>query len=306
MDLLGALDVLVRVVETGSFSAVARERQVSQSAVTRQISQLEEHFGVRLFHRTTRRLSLTDDGQMLLDHARSLLQTVDGMESALGRQSSSPTGLVRVGVSVAAARFLARRIPVLLAEHPGLKVELVVRDTSSDMIEERLDLAIRGGELDDSSLVMRNLGWFGRAVVAAPVYLERRGAPSVPADLADHSCLVHDTGPDSDLWRFTNSQGPVSVRVSGGLIANESGTVRLAARAGHGIALLPELLVFDDMRAGYLVRLLSDFPSQRVPVHLVYPSRRNLAPRTRMVVEFLLEEYRQLQTKLAAGAEAVT
>jgi DNA-binding transcriptional LysR family regulator len=306
MDLLGAVGVLVRVVETGSFSAVARERQVSQSAVTRQISQLEEHFGVRLFHRTTRRLSLTDDGQVLLDHARSLLETVDGMEAALGQQSSSPTGLVRIGVTVAGARFLARRIPVLLAEHPGLKVELVVRDIASDMIEERLDLAIRGGELDDSSLVMRHLGWYGRAVVAAPVYLERCGAPSVPVDLADHSCLVHDTGSDSDLWRFTSSDGTLSVRISGGFIANDSGTVRLAARAGHGIALLPEVLVFDDMRAGYLVRLLSDYPSQRVPIHLVYPSRRNVAPRTRVVIDFLLEEYRQLQAKLAAGAEAVT
>jgi DNA-binding transcriptional LysR family regulator len=228
------------------------------------------------------------------------------MEAALGRQSSSPTGLVRVGVTAATARFLARRLPVLLAEHPGLKVELVVRDTASDMIEERLDLAIRGGELDDSSLVMRHLGWFGRAVVAAPVYLERCGAPSVPADLADHSCLVHDTGPDSDLWRFTSPQGTLSVRVSGGFIANDSSTVRLAARAGHGIALLPELLVFDDMRASYLVRLLSDYPSQRLPVHLVYPSRRNVAPRTRVVIDFLLAEYRQLEAKLAAGAEAVT
>lgn len=306
MDLLGSLGILVRVVETGSFSAVARERQVSQSAVTRQMSQLEEHFRVRLFHRTTRRLSLTDDGQMLLDHARSLLETVEGMETALGRQSSSPTGLVRVGVSVAGARFLARRIPVLLTEHPGLKVELVVRDTGSDMIEERLDLAVRGGELDDSSLVMRHLGLFGRAVVAAPIYLERRGAPSAPADLAPHCCLVHDTGPDSDLWRFTSPQGTLSVRVSGGFIANDSGAVRVAARAGHGIALLPELHVVDDMRTGYLVRLLSDYPSQRVPVNLVYPSRRNLAPRTRVVMEFLLEEYRQLQALLAAGAEALT
>lgn len=307
MDLLGALGVLVRVVETGSFSAVARERQVSQSAVTRQISQLEEHFRVRLFHRTTRRLSLTDDGQMLLDHARSLLETVEGMETALGRQSSSPTGLVRVGVTVAGARYFARRFPVLLAEHPGLKVELVARDTDSDMVEERLDLAIRSGDLDDSSLVMRRLGLFGRAAVAAPIYLERCGAPSTPADLANHCCLVHDTGPDSDVWRFTSpSDGTLSVRVSGGFIANDSNTVRMAARAGHGIALLPEVLVFDDMRAGYLVRLLSDYPSQRVPVYLVYPSRRNLAPRTRLVMDFLLDEYRGLAGKLAAGAEAVT
>ena len=128
MDLFGALGILVRVVETGSFSAVARERELSQAAVARQVSQLEEHFGVRLFHRTTRKLSLTDDGEMLLGLARPVLDGVDGLEAALGRQSASPVGLVRVGVTVAASRLLAQRLPILLADHPGLKVELVVGD----------------------------------------------------------------------------------------------------------------------------------------------------------------------------------
>jgi DNA-binding transcriptional LysR family regulator len=306
MDLLAALNVLSRVVETGSFSAVARERQVSQSAVTRQISQLEEHFQVRLFHRTTRRLSLTDDGQMLLDHARTVLEAVDGMENTLGRQSSSPTGLVRVGVTVAGSRFLARRIPALLVRYPGLKVELVVRDQASDIIEERLDLDIRAGELEDSSVVMRRLGLFGRAVVAAPTYLERCGVPSVPTALTNHTCLVHDTGASSDLWHFTTADGPLNVRVSGDFIANDSAAVRLAARDGYGIALLPETQVFDDLHAGCLVRLLNDYPSPRVPVTLVYPSRRNVAPRTRVVMDFLQQEYRQLQAVLVAKAEVVT
>jgi len=158
MDLLGALGILVRVVETGSFSAVARERELSQAAVARQVSQLEEHFGVRLFHRTTRKLSLTDDGEMLLGLARPVLDGVDGLEAALGRQSASPVGLVRVGVTVAASRLLAQRLPILLADHPGLKVELVVGDRLGDMIEERLDLAMRVGEIKDASLVARCRG----------------------------------------------------------------------------------------------------------------------------------------------------
>src|ERR1700676_399843 len=145
MDLLGALGVLVRVVETGSFAAVAREREVSQAAVARQISQLKEHFKVRLFHRTTRKLSLTDNGQMLLGLARPVLDGVDGMEAALGRQSASPVGLVRVGVTVTGSRFLAQRLPTLLADHPGLKVELVVSDVFGDMIEDRLPPAPRVG-----------------------------------------------------------------------------------------------------------------------------------------------------------------
>src|ERR1700686_1951867 len=145
MDLLGALGILVRVVETGSFSAVARERELSQAAVARQVSQLEEHFGVRLFHRTTRKLSLTDDGQMLLGLARPVLDGGDGIEAALGGQSASPVGLVRVGVTVTAGRFLAQRLPALLKDHPGLKVELVVSDRFGDMIEDRLLFSISGG-----------------------------------------------------------------------------------------------------------------------------------------------------------------
>ena len=163
MDLIGALSAFVRVTETGSFSAVARETNASQSAVTRQIASLEQHFEVRLFHRTTRRLSLTDDGEALLGHARHLLESAEEMEASLGRQGRSLAGLVRVGVSVAGARFLAARLPVLAARHPGLRIELVVRDQFSDMIEERLDLAVRSGDIADVSLVARRVGQLGRA-----------------------------------------------------------------------------------------------------------------------------------------------
>jgi DNA-binding transcriptional LysR family regulator len=306
MDLIGALRCFVRVVETGSFSAVSRETKVSQSAVTRQIAQLEQHFSARLFHRTTRRLSLTDDGQGLLTHARHLIDAADEMETALGRQSHSPTGLVRLGTSIAGGHFLAPRLPELLARYPGLKVELVMRDQFSDMVDERLDLAWRSGEIADASLVIRRIGQLGRAVVAAPIYLERHGAPSVPEDLAAHTCLIHDFMPDPELWRFTGPDGPVSVRVNGGFLANDSAAVRLAARAGHGIALLPEIQLIDDLRAGRLYRLLNDYPSEIVPVHIVYPSRRNLAPRTRVVMDFLVEQAREIAALLEAGAEVLT
>lgn len=294
MDLLGALGALIRVTETGSFSAVARERQVSQSAVTRQIELLEQHFGVRLLHRTTRRLSLTDDGEMLVGHARPVLDSVEGMEEALRRRRSSPAGLVRVGVPVAGAYFLAPRIPLLLARHPGLKVELVAHDRLGDMVEERLDLALHRGELNDSSLRIRLVRMICLEVVAAPVYLERCGVPSVPADLANHACLIHDAGPNPDSWQFSSPNEPLSVHVSGRFVANSSGAVRQAALAGHGIAMLPDLMVFDDVSAGRLVRLLTEYPLQRVPVYLVYPSRRNLAPRTRVVMDFILDQAQAL------------
>ena len=303
MDLVGTLEVLVRVVETGSFSAAARERGLTQAAVARQISQLEEHFSVRLFHRTTRKLSLTDDGQMLLGLARPILEGVEGIKAALGRQSASPVGLVRVGVNVTGGHFFAQRLPSLLVEHPGLKVELVVGDRFGDMIEDRLDLAVRLGEIADSSLVVRSGGSVARLAVAAPSYIERRGKPSTPADLAGHTCIVHDLGPDSNVWTFVAPEGERSLRVSGGFLANDGRAVHGAARAGYGIAFLAPLEVFDDLRSGELVRVLNGFHSPNLPVNLVYPSRRHLAPRTRLVLDFLLEQVREVHAMLAASDE---
>jgi DNA-binding transcriptional LysR family regulator len=301
MDLLGALGILVRVVETGSFSAVARERELSQAAVARQVSQLEEHFGVRLFHRTTRKLSLTDDGEMLLGLARPVLDGVDGLEAALGRQSILPVGLVRVGVTVAASRLLAQRLPILLADHPGLKVELVVGDRLGDMIEERLDLAMRVGEITDASLVARRSGIAERVAVAAPSYIKRHGEPSSPADLANHICIVHGVGPNSDVWTFVTPDGSTDFPVSGGFLANDVHAVHMTARTGYGIAYLALFEVADDLRSGRLVRVLRDFPAPGVPYSLVYPSRRHLAPRTRLVIDFIWEQFRQAQAELATA-----
>lgn len=299
MDLLGALGVLMRVVETGSFSAVARERELSQAAVARQISQLEEHFGVRLLHRTTRKLSLTDDGQMLLGLARPVLDGVDELEAAIGRQRGAPVGLVRVGVTVTASNFLAQRLPTLLVDHPGLRVELVASDRFGDMIEDRLDLAMRVGRVEDASLVVRRAGAASLVVVAAPSYIERKGRLSTPADLASHTCVVHDIGPNSDIWTFVTSDGPRQFRVSGGFLANDFSAVRVAARSGYGIALLPLLAVLDELRDGELACVLNEFPAQSIPLSLVYPSRRHLAPRTRLVLDFILEQLREVRAMLA-------
>jgi DNA-binding transcriptional LysR family regulator len=299
VDILHGLLVFTRVVETGSFSAVARETGNSHSAVTRLVSQLEDHFQVRLFHRTTRHLSLTEDGQELLVHARTILDSAQEMEVALGRQRASPSGLVRIGVPPAVATLLVPRLPVVFQRHPGLSVELVVADRFGDLVEERLDLVMQRGQPADSSVVARSVGTFSRVIVANASYLEKHGAPQHPNDLRNHNCLIHATAPDSNRWQFTGPDGEITVAVAGTFRSDNSAVVHRAVLAGYGIAKLPESQVVDDLRASRMYRLLGDYPSERQQLFLVYPSRRHLAPRTRVMIDFLASMVHAEEARLA-------
>jgi DNA-binding transcriptional LysR family regulator len=299
MDLLRALGTFVRITETGSFSAVARESNSTPSAVTRLIGQLEEHFRVRLFHRTTRHLSLTEDGQDLLAHARNIIEATTDLEDTIGNQRTAPTGRVRVGLSHGAARLLTPGLMDLLNRYPGLAVDFVVREQFGDLIEDRLDLAMRLGQPTDASLVARSVGEFGRALVASPSYLERHGAPSDPAALTMHRCIVQEAEATGTTWRFNGPGGPHNIDVTSTFSANNAEVVRQAALAGHGIALLPEPQVLDDILGARLYRLLPDYPTDRTKAFLVYPSRRHLPPRTRVVIDFLVERFAAVGARLA-------
>jgi DNA-binding transcriptional LysR family regulator len=290
LDLLASLSTFIRVAETGSFSAVAREAATSQSAVTRQIAQLEAHYGVRLLHRSTRRLSLTDDGEGLLERARQLVDDATAMQEVWRGRSSGPSGLVRLGVSVSGAQYLAPRLPILLQRHPGLSVELDVSDAVDDMIENRIDVALRAGEIDDTSLIARRVGTIPSIAVAAADYLDRAGSPAHPDDLASHCCIVSGGPAKETIWRFVGPDGPIAVSVRGSLRVNNTEVARRIALAGHGIAMLPGFHVLDSLRDGRLIRVLGDYPSPGMPIHLVYPSRRNLPPRTRVLMDFLAEQ----------------
>jgi DNA-binding transcriptional LysR family regulator len=299
MDLLHALGTFVRVVETGSFSAVARESNISNSAVTRLVGQLEEHFGVRLFHRTTRHLGLTEDGQDLLMHARQLIDAAAGLEDTLGRHRAAPAGRVRIGLTNGGARLLTPGLAELHRTYPGLAIDVVVREHFDDLITDRLDLAVRVGQPVDASLVARLIGGFGRALVAAPSYVEEHGAPATPEDVSGHVCIVHDSGPDSLHWHFSGRGGPYLIEVESAFSATTSNVVRQAALAGQGIALLSEPLVHEDINGGRLNRLLPDYPTDRSLLYLVYPSRRYLAPRTRVVIDFVVEQFQVVGRRLS-------
>jgi DNA-binding transcriptional LysR family regulator len=299
MNLLQALGTFIRVTETGSFSAVARESNTNPSSVTRHVGDLEEHFGVRLFQRTTRRLSLTEDGQDLLQYALRMIELEQELDGALGRQRVSPTGLVRIGVTTAGATLMTPRLRGLLDDYPTLSIEFVVRDQLGDIIEERLDIALHVGQPPDSSLLARRIGAFGRALVAGPAYLERRGALARPADLANHDCVIHEYGPESAQWHFHGPDGPETIRVQGRFHANNAAIVRRAVLDGYGVAMVPEALVVDDVRSARLYRLLPDYQTERLPAFLLYPSRRHLPPRTRVVIEAIAREIAKIAARLA-------
>lgn len=299
MDTLAALRTFVRIVETGTFSAVAREIKTSQSVVTRQVAQLEEHFGVRLFHRTTRHLSVTEDGQDLLGHARRLLELSDGMEAALNQRQVSPVGHVRLGTSVGLGMLLAPRMPAFFQRYPGLSVELIMRDHFGDMIEERLDLVTRPYEVNDSSLVARRLGMYRRMLVAAPRYLDAHPAPTHPRELGQHDCIVHDNGQSNPSeWHLSGADGMHHIIVSGTFSSDNSEAVRRAVVAGAGIGMLPDTQVIDDIRAGNMCCVLCNYPTERKPAYIVYPSRRHLPPRTRVVIDFVVQQVRSLEVLL--------
>lgn len=298
MDLIGNLRVFVRIAALGSFSAVARELGESHSAVTRQIGHLEEHLGARLFHRNTRGLTLTEDGRELLGYAGQMLELAECIETGLGPQRDAPKGLVRLGTTVAGGIFLVPRLPQLFARHPGLSLELVMGDRPFDLVEERLDLAVHGGPVTDMSLVARTLRVTRSIVVAAPSYLERRGAPQTPAELQQHDCILHSEI-DAAGWRFAGPDGPYHIRPPGRLTTNNSAALHLAVLNGQGIAMELDIKVFDDIRSGRLRRLLAGHEGPGEQAYILYPSRRHLAPRTRAVIDFLLEQVNDAERQLA-------
>ncbi len=293
MDLIAAFRTYVRVAETGSFSAVAREIGATQPAVSRQVSALEEHLGARLIQRTTRSLTLTEEGRALLDHARRVLDCVAEAEAAVGRGHPAVGGLVRIAAPASFGRlYVAPLMRRLLDRHPDLQVELQMSDTAADMIAGGLDLAIRAGRVSDANLVARRIGASPRQVFASPDYLARNGVPKHPADLGRHACIIFLLVAEPHDWRFDGPEGAVSVQVAGRFRTDSSEALREAVLGGIGLSLSPSWIFGDDLATGRVQAVLGGFQAGQVPIHAVYPTRRHLAPRTRAVIDFLADEFR--------------
>jgi DNA-binding transcriptional LysR family regulator len=301
VDLIAALRSFLRIAETGSFSAVAQERGVTQPAISRQITSLEQHLGTRLVHRSTQAVTLTEEGRDLLAAARQAVEAADAVLQATSYRRGKPVGRVRVGASVAFGAYLTSRFGRLLGQHEELAIDLILRDTAGNLVERGLDVEIRRGLIHESGLVARRIGSTMTFLVASPLYLDGRAAPTHPRDLEQHDCLVHHRSGRDDVWCFnspgardeTNHGDPeISVTVHGRFRANNASAVHRAALDGFGIALLPHLLVIEDIRAGRLRHLLPEFPTRRFPLYVTFPSRRSLPPRTRAVIDFIIEALR--------------
>lgn len=306
MDLIAALRTFLRVAEVGSFSAVATERGITQPAVSRQVSALEEHFGARLVQRSTHAVVLTEEGRDLVPAAQQLVDSADALRETTGRRRGRAVGLVRLSVPVPLGLYFSTRLGGLLERHPELSIDLILHDRLRDLIEEGIDLQICVGQVSDAALICRRIGATTAFLVAAPDYLDGRGVPQAPADLQHHDCIVYHRWGRDDVWWFTGPGGTASVSVRGRVRANNAEAVRRAVLNGHGIALLSHLLVTDDIAAGRLRVVMPAFAPARFPLTIVYPSRRNLAPRVRVVIDYFCDLIKADPAMADAGDVGVT
>jgi DNA-binding transcriptional LysR family regulator len=292
MDLIAALRAFLRVADTGSFSAVAAELGVTQPAISRQLSGLEELLGARLVHRSTRAVTLTEEGRDLILSAQQLIDSAEALQQSVSRRQSKPVGRVRLSVPVPFGLYLSSHIGQLLDRCEHLSIDLVLRDGISDLVEEGIDLEVRLGPVADSALVSRRIGSTTAFLVAAPQYLQGRTLPAHPRDLQEHECIVYHRWGQDDVWWFSSGEGTVSVSVRGRFRSNNATAVYRAVLDGRGIALVSHLLALEDIRKGRLQALMPEFPPRSFSLFVVYPSRRNLPLRTRAVIEFLTEVVR--------------
>jgi DNA-binding transcriptional LysR family regulator len=283
----------VRAVETGSFTAVAAEQRQSQPTVSRQILALEDHLGVRLMQRTTRALTLTDEGRSYYAHARALLDAVEEAQDSL-RPGAGVRGSLRIAAPVAFARLhLMPRIGRFLDAHPEVKTDWLLGDRPVDLVEEGVDLAIRIGRVTDQGLIVRRIGEMRRITVARPDYFARHGRPTHPQDLKSHDCIVYTGLATVDEWHFAGKDGaPIVVKVAGRIRVSASEGMIAALLQGLGLAVCPTWLFDGEVERGELERVLKDFEPAALPIQAVYPSRRLVPPRVRALVNFLQAEFR--------------
>lgn len=287
------MKIFVEVVRQEGFTAAADKLNVSKSHVSKQVERLEERLGVRLLHRTTRQVSLTEVGEIYFTRCQQILSDIEDAERAVTELQSSPRGNLRI---TAPMTFGVQHLNGLLCEflqrYSGLNAEVHYSDQFVDLVDDGFDAAVRIGELQDSSLIGRKLVPVDLLTVASPAYLEEHGVPKHPDELRDHSCLRYSYQVSGTTWQYYGDDGEeVSVTVEGRISANNGRALVEAARSGMGIHLSPAFIVADDLRSGDLVPVLGDWKTQQLALWVVYPHRRFLSRKVRLFVDFLAEKF---------------
>lgn len=287
MDRFHEIEVFIAVADAGSFAKAGARLRLSPPAVTRAIASLEERLGAAVFTRTTRSLSITDVGTHFLESARRVLADLDGAEKAAVGQGTTPQGHLTITASVTFGRSaLAPVVAEFLRRHPRVTVSALLLDRVTNLVEEGIDLAVRIGPLPDSTLVARRVGSVQRVLVASPDYLARRGMPAQPADLRLHAMIAFTGLMPNREWRFLDGKSGNSVSFMPRLEINDAVTAIRMAEDGDGITVALSYMVADQLRSGRLALVLTEMTPPPVPVHLVYPQNRMIAPKLRAFVDF--------------------
>ena len=296
MENLESLRAFVRVVEVGSFSAAGRQLDMAPSSVSRQINEIENQLAARLFHRTTRKLSLTEAGQIYYERVVTILQELDEARLAVSHIDGAPSGIIRI----TAPTGLCRRhiVPAIAAyqeQYPGVKVMMQVSDQYVDIVNEGVDLAIRVGQLSDSSLIAKKIADARIVVCASPKYIKENGVPKVPENLLGHRCINLGSHYRSHVWKFKSNQGNKPIKVSGSIVVDDGESLVAAATAGLGIISVPHWIVGGELKQGILKEILKKYPitPNVSPIYAVYPHQRHLPPKVRTFIDFLVNRFRK-------------
>ena len=289
MDRLTAMRVFVEVVDKGSLSAASDKLQMSRAMVSRYLAELEEWAGARLLHRTTRRLSLTSAGNEALPRCRQMLEMADDMHATLAGREDAPRGILRLTCSMSLGQvYLAKAVAGYVERYPGTAVDMLMVDRTVNLVEERIDLAIRITNDLDPNLIARKLTSCGSIICAAPSYLREHGTPTQVEQLALHNCLTY-TYFGKSLWQFHHQGQPVAVPVSGNVSANEAMVLLEAARCGAGITMQPVYSAMPLIRSGELVALLPGYQVREMGIYGVYASRRQMPATLRTMLDYLAD-----------------